>query len=55
MPLELSILVPDVLEKNLPSVLHRADERPETVGPTLALPEFPVCVKGMQEETLQAA
>lgn len=45
-PFQPQFLFPDVPEENLSSVLHSADERPETTGPASTFPKFPVCVKG---------
>lgn len=52
-PLEVQRFVPDVLKENLASLLHDVDQRPETSGPTTAVPELLVCVERAQKKTLQ--
>lgn len=52
---QLHLLLSHALEENLSSLLHGPDEGPDTSDSASAFPEFPVGVKGAQEETLQTA
>lgn len=49
------LLLSHALKENLASLFHGPDEGPDTSDPASAFPEFPVGVKGAQEETLQTA